>query len=168
MTWQNPIDTAIGKPYRELPTLENLRILGMYFRALTPDRSRVESVSGGSFVQLTSPAEVGVEAGRTVIGAYMAVPPGQASLRYSWTSPYAADADETGGVYRLTIQKQPGLLPGPLSLTIRVPEGFRITNASDGLTVTGRTATLDTTFTQDIELGLSYAPTTAPTPTAPQ
>ena len=168
VTWQNPIDTEVGKPYRELPTLEDLRVLGMYFRVLTPDRSRVESVSGGSFVQLTSPAQVGEEAGRTVIGAYMAVPPGQASLQYSWTSPYAADVDETGGVYRLTIQKQPGLLPGPLTLTIRVPDGFRITNASDDLTVSGRMATLETTFAEDIVLGLRYATTAAPTPTAPQ
>ena len=166
VTWQNPIETPIGKPYRELPTLEDLRILGMYFRVLTPERSRVESVSGGSYVPLTSPAEVGEVAGRTVIGAYMMVPPGSAGLEFSWTSPYAADADETGGVYRLTIQKQPGLLPGPLSLTIRVPEGFRITNASEGLTVTGRTATLQTTFAEDIVLGLSYAPTAVPTTTA--
>ena len=102
------------------------------------------------------------EAGRTVIGTYLMVPPGSASLRYVWTSPYAADADETGGLYRLTIQKQPGLLPGPLTLTIRVPDGFGITAASEGLTVAGRTATLQTTFSQDIELGLRYAPTTAP------
>ena len=73
-----------------------------------------------------------------MIGAYLMVPPGSATLQYSWTSPYAADADETGGVYRLTIQKQPGLLPGPLDLTIRVPEGFRITDASEGLTVSRR------------------------------
>jgi hypothetical protein len=167
VTWQNPIDTPVGKPYRELPTLENLRILGMYFRLLAPERSRVVSVSGGSFARLSAPAVVAQEAGRTVIGAYLMVPPGSASLRYVWISPYAADADETGGLYRLTIQKQPGLLPGPLTLTIRVPDGFRISAASQGLTVAGQSATLQTTFTQDIVLGLRYAPTTAPTPTAP-
>ena len=164
VTWHNPIDDPIGKPYRELPTLEDLRILGMYFRVMTPERSRVESVSGGSFVRLTAPAHVGEEAGRTVIGAYLMVPPGSATLQYGWTSPYAADADETGGLYRLTIQKQPGLLPGPLDLTIRVPEGFRITSASEGLTIVGQTATLQTTFSQDIELGLAYAPTNPATP----
>ncbi len=167
VTWENPIDTAVGKPYRELPRLEGLRTLGMYFRLLAPERSRVEAVSGGSFVKLTAPAVVAEEVGRTVIGTYLRVPPGTASLRYAWISPYAADADETGGLYRLTIQKQPGLLPGPLTLAIQVPEGFRITAASEGLTVAGRTATLQTTFTQDIVLGLRYAPTTAPSPTAP-
>ena len=74
----------IGKPYRELPTLEDLRILGMYFRVLVPERSRVESVSGGSFVRLTAPALVGEEAGRTVIGD---VPDGAARVRPALRTP---------------------------------------------------------------------------------
>ena len=164
VTWDNPIDTPVGKPYRELPGLEELRVLGMYFRLLAPDRSRVESVSGGKLVQITAPALVAAEAGRTVIGTYLMVPPGSASLRYVWTSPYAADADETGGLYRLTIQKQPGLLPGPLSLTISVPDGFRITAASEGLTVRGATAMFATSFDRDIELSLSYAQPPLTTP----
>ena len=167
VTWENRILTTAGAPYRDLPFVGKERILGMYFRVLAPERSRVESVSGGSLARLTAPAAVGEEAGRTVIGTYLMVPPGEASLRYVWTSPYAADADETGGLYHLTIQKQPGLLPGPLTLTIRVPDGFRISASSEGLTVTGRTATLQTTFTQDITLGLRYAPTTAATLTSP-
>ncbi len=164
VTWDNPIETPVGKPYRELPTLENLRILGMYFRVLVPDRSRVESVSGGKLVPITAPALVGSEAGRTVIGTYMMVPPGQAGLRYAWTSPYAADTDGTKGHYRLTIQKQPGLLPGPLTLTIHVPDGFQITDASDDLVVDGRTATLTTTFDKDLVLDLSYTRTPGTTP----
>ena len=65
VTWENPIDTALGKPYRELPTLENLRILGTYFRLLVPERSRVESVSGGTFDELTGPRSSGTKpAGR--------------------------------------------------------------------------------------------------------
>ena len=160
VTWDNRILTPEGKPYRELQFVGGARILGMYFRLLTPERSRIESVAGGSFVKLTAPGVVEEVAGRTVIGVYLAVPPGQTSLHYTWISPYAADANETGGLYRLTIQKQPGLLPGPLTLTIRVPAGFRITAASEGLTVRAGTATLQTTFSQDIVLGLRYAPTT--------
>ncbi len=96
VTWDNPIETPVGKPYRELPTLEDLDILGMYFRLLAPERSRVEDVSGGSLVELTAPAVVDEEAGRAVIGAYTMVPPGKTTLRYVWTSPYAADVDEHG------------------------------------------------------------------------
>ena len=92
------------------------RILGMYFRVLAPESSRIESVSGGSVVELTAPAVVGEEAGRAEIGTYLMVPPGTTSLRYVWTSPDVGRSDGSGGSYRLTIQKQPGLLPGPLTL----------------------------------------------------
>ncbi|MFH1474268.1 MAG: DUF4012 domain-containing protein, partial [Chloroflexota bacterium] len=157
VTWQNRIETGEGAPYRALPMVGKARLLGMYFRLLAPERSRVESVSGGSHTPLAYPAVVGEEAGRTVIGTYLRVPPGRTSLRYRWTSPYAADADEAGGTYRLTIQKQPGLLPGPLTLAIRVPEGYRITAASAELAVSGATATLTTTFDRDLVVGLRYA-----------
>jgi hypothetical protein len=96
------------------------------------------------------------EAGRTAIGAYLRVPSGSTGLRYVWTSPYAAEAGAAGGNYRLTIQKQPGLLPGPLTVSIRVPDGFRITAASPELFVTGATATLTTTFDRDIVVGVQY------------
>ena len=84
------------------------------------------------------------------------MPPGETSLRYAWTSPYAADA--TAGTYRLTIQAQPGMLPGPLTLTIRVPEGLRIRAASPGLAVNEDTGTLTTTFDRDIVVGVQYGP----------
>ncbi len=164
VTWQNQIETADAAPYRALPLVGQLRILGMYFRLLVPERSRVEAVSGGSTSRLTNPAVLEEEAGRTAIGTYLKVPPGRTGLTYTWTSPYAADADQTGGTYRLTIQKQPGLLPGPLTLTIRVPAGFQITDASPGLTVQGDTATLATTFDRDLVVEVRYAPLTSLAP----
>lgn len=165
VTWQNRIETADGAPYKALPVIGKLRILGMYFRLLVPERSRVEGVSGGSYAPLSDPAVVEDEAGRTAIGAYLRVPPGRTGLTYTWTSPYAADADQAGGTYRLTIQKQPGLLPGPLAVTIKVPAGFHITDASPGLTVRGDTATLAaTTFDRDIVVEVHYTPTGIPAP----
>ena len=128
----------------------------MYFRLLVPERSRIEAVSGGGLAPVTDPAVVEDEAGRMAIGTYLQVPPGQTSLAYTWTSPYAASVDPTGGTYRLTIQAQPGMLPGPLDLTIRVPDGYRITAASPGLTVSGATATMTTTFDRDIVIGVMY------------
>ena len=137
----------------------------MYFRLLVPERSRVDEVSGGSYVPLSDPYAVEDANGRTVISNYLKIPAGRSSLTYAWTSPYAADTGETGeagGTYRLTIQKQPGLLPGPLALTIRAPEGFMITEASPGLTVNGDTATLQGTFDFDLTVDLRYAPVAAP------
>ena len=158
VTWQNRIDTGDGAAYRALPVDGALHILGMYFRALVPQRSRVEAVSGGGAVPVTDPAVVEDEAGRMAIGTYLKIPPGQTSLAYTWTSPYAAIVDTTGGSYRLTIQAQPGMFPGQLTLTIRVPDGNRITAASPGLTVSGASATTTVTFDRDIVVGVEYGP----------
>ena len=164
VSWQNRIESADGVPYRALPEVGQLRILGMYFRALVADRSRVEAVSGGSYARLSYPAVVESEAGREAIGTYLKVPPGRTGLSYTWTSPYAANTDGAGGTYELTIQKQPGALPGPLTLTIRAPAGFHIADASPGLTIRGDTASLATTFDQDIAVQVRYTPLTSLAP----
>jgi hypothetical protein len=158
VTWANPIETAAGAPYRKVPTLESLRILGMYFRLLAPEGSRIESVSGGTLVKLTAPALVANEAGRAVIGTYLMVPPGSTTLRYAWTSPAAAVVYAGSGRYQLTIQKQPGLLPGPLTLTIQAPDGFQIRSASPGLRISGGSATISTSFSEDLEFDIGYEP----------
>jgi len=44
---------------------------------VAPERSRVVSVSGGSFARLTAPAVVAEEVGRTVIGTYLGCRPGE-------------------------------------------------------------------------------------------
>jgi len=49
------------------------------------------------------------------------------------------------------------MLSGPLALTIRVPNGYRITAASPGLTVSGAMATMALTFNRDIVIGVQYA-----------
>lgn len=155
VTWHNRVEEPEYEAYRAMVNVGG-SILGMYFRLLVPERSRVEEVAGGGLAPVTAPATIESEAGRTVIGTYLKVPPGDTSLLYAWTSPYAADADEVGGEYRLTIQKQPGMRPGPLSLRIRVPDGFRIAAASPELTVDGATAMLVTTFAEDIVVALRY------------
>jgi len=156
-TWENRVEAPEWAPYRAMVGTGG-RILGMYFRLLVPERSRVEAVSGGGPAPLTDPAVVEDEAGTTAIGTYLRIPPGSASMRYAWTSPYAASADATGGTYRLTIQAQPGMLAAPLALTIRVPDGYRITAASPELAVSGAVATLTATFDRDIVVGLRYGP----------
>jgi Protein of unknown function (DUF4012) len=155
VTWQNRVDMPDAASYRAMTNVGG-HILGMYFRLLVPQRSRIEAVSGGSLAPVTDPAVVEDEAGRMAIGTYLKIPPGQTRLQNTWTSPYAADVTTTGGTYRLTIQKQPGALRGRLSITIRAPDGYRITAASPGLTVTPASATLATTFDRDIVVGVAY------------
>lgn len=155
VTWDNQVEMPVGAPYRAMTNVGG-RILGMYFRLLVPERSRVETVSGGGLAPVTDAAAVQDEAGRMAIGTYLKIPPGQTILRYTWTSPYAADADATGGTYRLTIQKQPGLPPGPLTITIHAPEGLRIVAASPELEVSGSSATWTGTFDRDLVVGLRF------------
>lgn len=164
IAWTNQIQTDLGAPYRALPADGDLRVLGMYFRLLVPDRSRIGTVSGGGIEQLTAPANIDTEAGREVFGNYLRIPAGTTRLDYTWVSPYAADsADDGTFTYRLTIQKQPGLRPGPLHLVITIPAGAILVDASAGLTVRGDTVTLDTTFDRDLVLAIRYR-LPAPTP----
>ena len=131
----------------------------MYFRLYVPERSRLEAVSAGTTAPITSAADVADEAGRMVIANYFRIPPGSARLQYEWISPYPADQGEDGTfTYRLTIQKQPGLRPGPLRLRIGVPQGAAIVDSSAGLTVNGETATVDTTFDRDLVVVIRYRP----------
>jgi hypothetical protein len=157
VTWDNQVDTPIGAPYRAMTGVGG-HILGMYFRLLVPERSRVDKVSGGGLAEVTVPAVEEEEAGRMAIGSYLKIPAGKTSLKIAWTSPYAADSDATGGTYRLTVQRQAGMRPGPIAISIRVPEGFRITAASPELEVSGALATLTTTFDRDVVLGVRYGP----------
>ncbi len=155
-TWDNRVDTPDGAPYRSMTGVGG-KILGMYFRLLVPLRSRVEEVAAGGVAPVTNPAVVGTEAGRTVIGTYVKIPPGTTALRHVWTSPYAAVTGSGRGAYRLTIQHQSGSLPCPLTVTIQVPEGSRITAASPGLVVRGAQATLSATLDRDIVVAVEYA-----------
>ncbi len=155
-TWDNGVDTPSAAPYRSMTGVGG-KILGVYFRLLVPERSRVEEVAGGGIAPVTNPATIDTEAGRTVIGTYIKIPPGTTSLRQVWTSPYAATTDAGRGAYRLTVQHQAGSLPSPLTITIEAPPGSRITAASPGLVVDGSRATLATTLDGDIVVAIEYA-----------
>lgn len=155
--WTNRIESDEARPYRQLPTLEDLTTLGMYFRLYVPERSRVESVSAGTESPITAPADIADEAGRMVIANYFRIAPGSARLGYRWTSPYPADiGDDDVVTYRLVVQKQPGLRPGPLRLRIAIPAGATILDASPGLRVTGESATVEMTFVRDVEVVVRY------------
>ncbi len=160
--WENQVDTPAGAPYRAMTGVGG-SILGMYFRVLVPERSRVEQVTGGGLAPVTDPAVVEDAAGRIAIGTYLKIPPGRTSLQYTWTSPYAATVEGTGGTYRLTVQAQPGMVPEPLTLTVRAPAGCRITAASPQLAVSDDTATTELTFDRDIVVGIQFAPSSPQT-----
>ncbi len=92
-----------------------------------------------------------------VIGTYLKIPPGSASLRDGMDEPVRGRRGRNG--WRRTgspSRSSRACVPGPLTLHIRVPEGYRISAASPELTVDGATATLATTFAEDIVVAVRY------------
>ena len=157
LSWDNRADQLEAAALRELPDAQKDGMLGDYLRVLTPDRSRLQSVSGGRLVQLTGVEEISPEAGRTAYGLFLLEPPGLTSAAISWISPYPVDIGDTTGLYRLTVQKEAGRPAEPLSVRVTVPEGATILGTSAGMAVNGRTATLQTTPATDVQLWVRYS-----------
>ena len=157
LTWDNRALLPEASALLKLPYTGTNGMLGNYLRVLTPDRSRLQSVSGGKLTPLTGVEEISAEAGRTAFGLFLMEPPGQTSATISWVSPYAADTGDTTGIYRLTVQKEAGRPAEPLSVTVSVPQGATILETSPGMAVNGRTATLQTTSTTDVQLWVRYS-----------
>ena len=157
LNWDNQADQPEASWLRKLPVTGTDGMLGNYLRVLTPDRSRLQSVSGGRLVQLTGVEEISSEAGRTAYGLFLLVPPGLTSATVSWISPYPVETDDTTGLYQLTVQKEAGRPAEPLSVRVTVPEGATILETSAGMAVNGRTAALQTTAATDVQLWVRYS-----------
>ncbi len=156
LEWTNHLNDDIGRPYEYLRKLQLEGIYGNFVRVLMPARSRLESVSGGTVAALTAPEEVTEVAGRVSIGSYLMVPPGNARLSYTWTSPYASETDRRGGIYRLTVQKQPGTVGDALNISITLPQGAYAVETTPGLTVSGNRVLLSTRLVYDVSLFVRY------------
>ena len=158
LRWRNDAMGPVGAQIRSWPNTGTSTngVMGDWAQVLVPDRSRLQSVSGGSFSRITGAEQIASIAGRTSFGNYLYLPPGTTQLTYAWISPYAADVNATGGTYVLTVQKQPGTVADPLSVRIAVPSGAVIVGASPGLSVLGNVATLQTTLRQDLQVFVRY------------
>jgi len=127
-------------------------MLGDYLRVLTPDRSQLQSVSGGRLVQLTGVEEISAEAGRTGVRALLLEPPGLTSATILVDlGPLRSKRTPRSASTGLTVQKEAGRPAEPLSVTVTVPEGATILEVSAGMAVNGRTATLQTTAATDVQ-----------------
>ena len=83
LNWDNRADQPEANWLRKLPITGTDGMLGNYLRVLTPDRSRLQSVSGGRLAPLTGVEEISPEAGRTSYGLFLLLPPGQTSATIS-------------------------------------------------------------------------------------
>ena len=155
IAWSNGVDDPANAAYKALTNRGGAN-LGDYTRVLVPQQSRIGSVSGGSYVRLTAPEAIGETAGRTWFGTYLQVPPGESTVAETWVSPYAATLDGRVGTYVLTVQKQMGRPADAFSLTITVPDGATIAEATGGLEVDGGTATWSGTLERDLVVAIRY------------
>ena len=157
VTWTNRVESDEAAWYRRMGNIGG-DTLGLFSRLLVPAGSELGEVSGTGLVPRSHPGVTEGEAGRAAIGTYLRVPPGETTLDRTWTSGAVVDADpaSSDGEYHLVLQKQPGVPAEPLRVTIRLPAGAVITEASEGLAPDGDIAVLDTMFDRDIEITLRY------------
>jgi hypothetical protein len=160
VTWTNPFLSGVGPNFDTMRAIQkDFGILGNFTRIVVPERSRLESVSGGStLTPVNSLESEGTEAGRDWFGVYLMVPPGQASLDWQWISPYVAIPPTGGGLatYSLVVQKQPGTEADPLSVTVQLPPGAQLVSASAGAQVNGDRVSWQTDLATDVVLQVQY------------
>jgi hypothetical protein len=156
--WQNDADKP-GARYEALRSYAANKgnpIYGVWARVLAPASSELIQASGRGTDPVSGVEEITEEAGRASFGNGLLVPPGNANITYLWEVPDAAVPDGNQWVYHLTIQKQPGMLPEPLSVRVALPEGATVVEAPAGsLTSNGR-VTFQTSLTTDLELTIRY------------
>jgi hypothetical protein len=138
LDWRNDAGRE-GEPYAFLrgASLSPEGIYGTWTRVLVPATAELLEASGNAALPVSGVERVGSEAGRTSFGNYLMIRPGPADLTYRWQTPGVVTTEEDEQVYRLTIQKQPGMRSEPVSLRITLPDGASLLDASPGATIDG-------------------------------
>lgn len=157
LDWQNDA-LAAGEPYASIRSYSTSTagFYGSYVRVLTRAGSNLLSATGQATDPVSAVEEVTNETGRTSYGNFMLIAPGAANLTLDWIVPTAATPADGTWTYRLTVQKQPGLAPMPLSVTIGLPTGAEIVSVSEGATPDGSQINFAKTDDRDIRIEVRY------------
>lgn len=157
LAWQNDAAKP-GEPYASLRSysVSQEGNYGAYVRVLVPNGSRVLDATGNAGGAISGVESIDAEAGRTSLGNYLLMPPGPSSLSYRYTSATKATEADGAWTYRLTVQKQPGALPEPLSLAIALPDGAVVVKAPTGAKVDGGNVSFATTLQEDLDVAVTY------------
>jgi hypothetical protein len=101
-------------------------LYGGYVRLYVPPRSTIVDMRAqGRDVGLE---EFGWELGLTVFGRFFTLARDERErLAFRYLTPPVLVADGDGYVYRLTLRKQPGARPPPVTLSVTPPPGMRVT-----------------------------------------
>lgn len=157
LDWQNNALTA-GEPYASIRSYSESKtgIYGAYVRVLTPGASQLLGASGMAMDPINAAESVALEAGRNAFGNFLLIAPGPADLTYRWATPSVAIQSGAEWTYTLTIQKQPGLRPGSLTVTVALPAGATIDAVSQGAVAGVASVTFATTLAEDAQLQIRY------------
>lgn len=157
LTWQNDGGKP-GEPYESIRQYSTniVGFYGAYVRVLTPARSELLEAEGQDRSPITEVERVASESGQTSFANYLLMPPGASELRYAWRGPEVMLRDGDEWVYRLTIQKQPGMVKEPLKINVTLPDGAEVTSMTQAATVSDGTITFETVLEVDQVLEIRY------------
>jgi hypothetical protein len=136
----------------------NVQMLNLY----VPERARFVSVDPATPIDFrTRPRSFRqhIESGRfRVFTKIVQTSPGQPSfLQIRYVLPDVVMRTAQGLVYQLTMQAQPLVRPGNITVTLELPRGAEVTAADPGWRVKGRVATLGYLLTREITTSLTYS-----------
>ncbi|MEA2622832.1 MAG: hypothetical protein QOH61_1742 [Chloroflexota bacterium] len=155
--WQNDADKG-GDPYRSLRrySTSQIGLYGAYVRVLRPSGTEVVDVSGNSGGPITGAESIAEEAGRASVANYLLIAPGSADLTYRWHSDGVAQPVDGAWLYRLTVQKQPGMSAEPLTVRVSLPPGAVVLSSPPGSTIEGGDVLVSTTLESDQDMAIRY------------
>jgi hypothetical protein len=158
LAWHNNA-LAEGEPYASIRAFSTNHsgLYGTYTRVLAPGASSLVSATGNAVDPISAVESIDSEAGRASFGTFVAIGISGADLTCVWTTAGVATQSEGVWTYRLTIQKQPGMSPVPMSVQVTLPAGAQVQGTPDGGTVSGETVTFATTLERDVQLEVLYA-----------
>lgn len=157
LVWQNDSEKP-GEPYASIRSYSTSTegFYGAYVRVLAPAGSQLTDAAGQGHAPITDAESVAPEAGHSSFANYLLMPPGASELRYTWRVPAAAHRLADEWLYRLTIQKQPGMVAEPVSVTVTLPPGAEISTIPEGATVSGLSVVWTTVLTVDATIEIGY------------
>ncbi len=157
LDWRNDAGTD-GEPYRFLreASLSPEGIYGAWVRVLVPAGAELLEASGTAALPVSGAEQIGSEAGRSVFGNYLMIRPGTADLTYRWRTPGVVLADGEERVYRLTIQKQPGMRSERVAVRLTLPDGAAVVQATAGGAADGSTLSWGFDLMEDRVIEVRY------------
>jgi hypothetical protein len=157
LDWDNRADEP-GEPFESLRDYSNNEEgwYGAYLRLLVPTESELITANGEALDPIRGSTELADDAGRSVYGNYLLMPPGESTLSYLWTSPGVAAPIEDGWEYRLFVQKQPGARDEPWTFRVDLPAGAEVIEVPEGAEVRDGRVFHQAVLDQDLELVLRY------------